>query len=522
MAQPRRRFGPAVLAFAGAIGASWTPSSAAQGTGISIPIEAPILELGIRTSATYSDNILLAPSGQEGGDWLIEASPIVTARSNSPRASYSLHYEMRNYWRVSGDDTELARHALNATGRFALLEDRLWLDLHGYMGTVADSAAGPIALQPSSSLVNTAKFRRFSVSPWYRDRIGNAAIYELRYTVAHAGGDAGFALAEVEHSASASVDGIQRGASPWNWSVFGETQRREFESDTTRDRDHAGARIFYRLNPELRVFASAEYDRIENVRNSDGDDSGFGPGLGFEWAPTQRLTVEGSATRRYYGTTADARAAYTARRTTMGIQYSRGIITNSDLTLLLFDPAALTSGTGSQGISSVINDLIAGGVTPAVATALTQGLITDAALQHRTLMLFWGLRGVRNSLTVSGWESRRSPTTDLSELTAILAPGGATGAILSDDFTERGLGLNFQHRLDARSTVEVRLDRRETISSGQNFESRLTALWAAYITQLTSRTAAFVGFRAVRQSAEGGPTEYDENAGVVGITVRFR
>lgn len=523
MAQPRRRFGNALLVLAGLASGAWTPLSAAQGTGISIPIEPPILQLGVRTSATYSDNILLAPSGQEESDWLIEASPRVTARSNSPRANYYLFYEMRNFLRVDSGDSEVARHALNATGSFALVEDRLWLDLAGYMGTATDSVTGPIAVDPSSSLVNTAKIRRFSVSPWYRDRIGNAASYELRYAVAHTGGDAGFALAEIDHTASASIDGIARGASPWNWRVFGEAQRREFESDVTRDRELAGARIFYRLNPELRVFASAEYERIENVRNADGEDSGYGPGLGFDWAPNQRTRLEASATRRYYGTIADARASYTTLRTTMGFTYSRGIITSSDSSLLFFEPTALTTGpSGSPGANSVIDGLVAGGLVPSVATSLTRGLITDAAMRDRRFMLFWGLRGVRNSLTLSGWESKRRPSTDLSALAAILAPGGGTGTLFSEEFTEHGLGLTFQHRLDARATIDVVLDQRQTKSADQNFKTRLTTFWIAYMTQLTSRTSAFAGVRAVRQSGEGGPIDYDENAAVLGLDFRFR
>lgn len=523
MARRNRLVGHTLAIAVGALVCTWAPPSAAQGSGISIPIEPPVLQFGVRTSATYSDNILLAPSGQEEGDWLIEASPTVTARSNSPRANYYVFYEMRNFWRVDGGETALARHALNATGSFALLEDRLWLDLSGYMGTATDSATGPLSIDPSTSLVNTAKVRRFTVSPWYRDRLGSLATYELRYALGHTGGDAGFALAKVDHSVLASIDGIERGASPWNWRLFGEAQRREFDSDVSRDRALAGARIYYRLNPDLRVFGSAEYERIEGVRNSDGDDSGFGPGLGFEWAPNPRTRVDGSATRSYFGTVADARATYTTLRSTMGLSYSRGIITSADSSLLFFDPATLTSGAaGPQGTTSVIDALVAGGVVPAVAESLTQGAITDAAVRDRRVMAFWGLRGVKNSLTFSGWESRRRPTTDISALAAILAPGGGSGTLFSEAFTERGLGVAFQHRLDARSTIDVVLDRRENESDDPGFETRLTTLWAFYRTQLTSRTAVFAGYRRVRQSGAGGPVSYDENAGVLGLEARFR
>lgn len=522
MGQRNRYACTALLIMAGVITGSWASPSVAQGSGLSIPIEPPTLQLGVRMSATYSDNILLAPDGDEESDWLVEASPMITARSDSRRANYYLFYEMRNLWRVDGGDAKLFRHALNATGSFALVEDRLWLDLAGYMGTTTDSAAGPIAVDPSTSLTNTAKVRRFSVSPWYRDRIGNTATYQLRYALAHTGGDAGFALAKVDHSASASVDGIPRGTSPWNWRVFGEAQRREFEADLTRDRELAGTRIFYRLNPELRLFGSVEYERIEGVRNRDGEESGTGPGLGFDWAPNQRMRFEGSAASRYYGTVADIQATYSTLRTTMGLTYSRGVVTSADSSLLFFDPAALTSDAGgSQTTSSLIDSLVAAGVLPSVARSLTLGQVTDAAVRDRRFMLFWGLRGVRNSLTVSGWASKRRPTNDFSAFAAVLAPGGGTGTLFSEEFTEHGLDVHFQHRLDTRSTIDISFDRRKAASDDPGFETRLTTFWITYTTQLTSRTAAFIGYRRVRQTGEGGPISYDENAGALGITVRF-
>ncbi len=368
---------PAIATLAGAIAGLWVGTAAAQGTGLTLPIERPILTPGLRASATWSDNVGLSENNRSS-DVVLEASPYITAQSFAPRARYDVFYQLRNFWRVRDGDTNLFRHALNATGSFALVEDRLWLDLAGYMGTISSSAAGPITVDPASSFANTANVRSFTVSPWYRDRLGNLASYEMRYALSHTAGSSGFALAKLHHRASGSIDGLERQLSPWNWRVYGSFDRREFDGGLELDRRQSGAMLFYRVNPELRVNGAVDYEQIDEVRNRDGDNYGYGPGAGFDWTPNARTNVAASVSRRYYGTIGNARAAYTTARSSTGIQFSRSILTSADSSLLILDPARLTALGATPG-SSVLANLIASGVVLPVGTTLTQGLFTDAA-----------------------------------------------------------------------------------------------------------------------------------------------
>ncbi|MFP5405034.1 MAG: TIGR03016 family PEP-CTERM system-associated outer membrane protein, partial [Gammaproteobacteria bacterium] len=297
------------------------------GGGIAYPIEPPVFEPGVRASATYSDNIFLRPPGREYGDLLFEVSPYITARSNAPRASYSVFYQMRNFLRVREGNVDLMRQALDARGSFALVDDRLWLDATGYMGNVSQSATGAISADPGASFDNNASVRRFSISPWYRDRICDIASYTLRYSLAHNGGNNDFVLSKIDQSATAVVDGIPS-SSRWNWRWHGEYQLRDYGSGITRERRSSGAVLYYNVDPTLRVFGTIEYEQIEGLRNSDGDDFGYGPGAGFDWRPNARTNVSASVSHRYYGTVGEARASYTRGHSTMGIQYSRSVLSS--------------------------------------------------------------------------------------------------------------------------------------------------------------------------------------------------
>ncbi len=512
----------ALRALVGAGALLVTAGVGAQGFGLGLPVDKPGLQPGVRASATWSDNVGHRSGGGDS-DVVLEVSPYITAYSNRPRASYRLFYQLRNFLRVQEGDTNFLRHALDAQGSFALVDDRLWLDVTGFMGTINASPTGAISSDPASSFSNTTNVRHFSISPWYRDRLGNFANYQLRYALAHTGGNSGFLTAKLDHRASAQIDGIPSD-SPWNWRAYGEMQVREFNGGISRERRTSGAALYYRLRPNLRVYGTVDYEEIENLRNKDGDESGWGPGVGFDWQPFVRTSLSGSISDRYYGTIGHLSATQTFRRSTFGLRYSRSVLTSADASLLLFDPMSITSGGFGFGQTNpVINSLISSGIVFPPGTVFTQGLFTDAAVLDRRLTAFWGLRGARNALTVSVFLSNRESTTEFASTTAVSGIRGvaAIGGIFTGELRERGVATTYQHRLDGRSAVDVTLDLRRNDSPTADFETRLTTFRVGYRTWLTSDLSAFAGMRRTVQSGEGRSASYDENAVFGGVDVRF-
>jgi len=500
----------------------WAGAAGAQGSGIASPVERPVLFPGVRASATYSDNVLHTQANKTG-DLILEVSPYITAQSNAPRATYNLFYQIRNFVRVDEGETDFFRHALNGRGSFALYEDKLWVDLYGYAGTINASAAGPIAFDPGASFVNTANIRVFSVSPWYRDRLGSLATYQLRYTATNTSGNTGLTTARLNQIGSAIVDGINDGSSPWSWRWHGEFQQLQFADDFTRNRRGSGVTLYYRVNPELRVFGTYDYDQIDGLRNRDGDDFGYGPGAGFEWRPNARTSLSASASHRYYGTVSNAQATYSARRATMGLTWSRSVLTSADASLLFFDPASIASG-GLGNVNPIMANLIAAGIVLPAGTALTQGLVTDAAVFDRRLTAFYGLQGGTNSLTFSAYYSNRESATTFASTVAItgIRGGITTAGVFDGELRQRGLAVNYQHRLDARSRIDVLLNRSVVDSTALQANTHLVTLRGGYTTELTRDTTAFGGFRRTQQTSGDGGTRYDENAIFGGVDMRFR
>jgi uncharacterized protein (PEP-CTERM system associated) len=488
------------------------------------PLEKPGLHAGVRSTATWSNNINQRPRGGDS-DVVLEISPYLVAESDAPRANYRLFYEMRNFVRLREGDFNFFRHALNAHGSFWLIDDRFGVDLSGFMGTISDSPTGPVSSDPGASFSNIAKVRSFSVSPWYRDTLGRLATYQLRYTLTQSGGNGSFTTANFSHIAAAEVNGIPAAGSKWNWRWSGQMQRQEYTNNLTRDRQLSSFALYYTVYPSLRVYGTADYEYIEGVRNRDGDTEGWGPGAGFDWTPFERTNVNGNISRRYYGTVGNFGVAHSMRRATMGLRYSRSVLTSADASLLMFDPTSLTSGVfGPQtGVNPVISNLLSAGILLPPGSLLTQTMFTDAAILDRRLTAFWGLNGARNSLTLTGFFSNRESTTQLQSDTQLSGiRGSATfGGVFVGEIRERGIAASYAHRLDGRSSANFTVDRRRIHSPTAFFETEYTTFRIGYTTWITSDLTGFAGVRRTIQNGKGRSTSYNENGIYAGVDLRF-
>jgi len=497
---------------------------AAQGLpGLGYPLEKPGLQPGVRATATWSNNIGHRAHGGDS-DVVLEVSPYIVAESTAPRANYRLFYQLRNFVRLREGDTNFFRHALNAQGSFALIDDRFGVDLAGYMGTINASPTGPISADPASSFANTANIRSFSISPWYRDVLGRLATYQLGYTLTQSSGHSGFTTAKLAQQASAQVDGIPVAASKWNWRWAGQIQRREFNNNVTRDRQHSSFTVFYSMYPSLRVYGMVDYEYIEGLRNQDGDNDGYGPGAGFDWSPFERTTINASVSKRFYGTVGNFGISHTMQRATMGLRYSRAVLTSADASLLMFDPSSITSGGfGPNQSNPVLSSLLSRGILLPPGTILGQGMFTDAAILDRRLTAFWALRGARNALTFTGYLSDRDSTTELQPTTQFTGiRGSATfGGIFTGEIRERGIVASYARTLDGRSTLDFTVDRRRIESATAFFETQLTTFRVGYLTWITSDLSAFGGVRRTLQTGEGRGSTYNENAVYGGVDLRF-
>ena len=174
-------------------------------------------------------------------------------------------------------------------------------------------------------------------------------------------------------------------------------------------------------------------------------------------------------------------------------------------------------------MNPVISSLVSAGIVLPPGTILTQGMFTDAAVLDRRLTAFWGLRGTRNALTITGFFSNRESTTELQSGPQFTGIRGSPtfGGIFVGEIRERGLVAGYSHRLDRRSTVDVTFDRRRIDSPTAFFETEYSTFRVGYHTWITSDLAGFAGVRRTVQTGKGRSASYDENSVYAGVDMRF-
>jgi uncharacterized protein (PEP-CTERM system associated) len=504
----------------------------ALGSGISLPnlfgddmpVETPAIMYGLRTVASLSDNENRARSGREKADLRLEASPWIQAVSEAPRASYEVTYQMRNFFRLRNTDFDLANHTLDGSGSFALVGDRLWLDASAFMGSIGPSTDAGLTYDPTT-YTNSSTYRTFSLSPWYQDQLGSWATYNLRYRYRQSFGRDSLLLADRSHEGTAALNGIDRG-SRWNWGWQGYVQRSDYNLGINRERRRSSFTLFYRVSNTLRVSGAVEYEQIDFVFGDEGEDHGWGPGIGIFWTPNSRASFDLSVSERYYGTVGSANARWTTRRTTLGLAYARSVITNSQDLLFNLDPRFLTGGSGIE--NPILDDLGSRGVYLPGITTQTGALISDTAMFDERLTGYFALRGAGRALTLTVYASDRSSTNQLNlrpNPGSGIRGGGTSGqpAPFRGDVREFGATLAFHQTLDASSRMEAALERRQVDSPTVGFENQLDTLRAGVITDLTTTTRAFAGVRHSVHDAEGNRgVDYTENVVFVGFDLRFR
>ncbi len=480
---------------------------------------------GVRASLHYSDNIVLGGPGAERSGWIAEVSPYVRAAIYSERLKGEIDYTLRSFVRSESDNSWF-KHNLHANGTMALSGNWLWLTGSAEVADVSALPFGTLSFDPGVYGTNSTQLRTFRLSPYATGHFGTFADYRAQYSIAtsNLAGEAG-ALARLEQKVSGAVtSGAQ--FNRWGWAWYGERQSRDYASDLTLDRTSSVGKVFYIVNPELRVGGAIHYDAIDGLLSADGDRRGFGPGVNVDWNPSRRTTLSAELARQYYGNTGRLSFAHRRELFTFGIDYTRNVLTSSDASALLFDASSLYSAGGfAAGLNPIYQSLVTDSLLKGYGVPAGAGVLSDGVVNNRTLTASAAYASLRNRLVLNLYRSVRNSLIDTTFST--LGGGVRGGAALLDltyvgELKQTGASVTWEHKLDAGTTVNLTGRHSRIDSSSPASETRLTGLEAGVQTRLTPDTTAGVAIRRTEQRSSGtATTRYDENAIYGTVDMRF-
>ncbi len=138
------------------------------------------LDPSLTIQETYSDNVRLAPSGQEKSAFVTEISPGISFSRRTARNQIDLNYRMQNYFNAGGSDGYDLFHQFQFDSTTELLKKSLFLDLSSSISqqNVSNIRSANDNITGSENRTNVT---RYGFSPYWTPHLHGYADGELRF-----------------------------------------------------------------------------------------------------------------------------------------------------------------------------------------------------------------------------------------------------------------------------------------------------------------------------------------------------
>ncbi len=138
------------------------------------------LDPSLSVQETYSDNVRLAPSGEEKSAFVTEISPGISFSRQTARNKIDLNYRMQNFFNAGGNDSYDLFHQLQFDSTTEFLRNSLFLDL-----TSSISQQNVSNIRSASDNItggdNRTTVTRYGFSPYWTPHLHGYADGELRF-----------------------------------------------------------------------------------------------------------------------------------------------------------------------------------------------------------------------------------------------------------------------------------------------------------------------------------------------------
>jgi uncharacterized protein (PEP-CTERM system associated) len=477
----------------------------------------------ISGTAGYSDNINLAPKGQEKSDFYAIVAPRFRLVGQGARLQTSIDYQLQTYYYGSGDVSNRPSHSLAGTATLEAVKDFFFID---GLASISQASISPLGAAPvANGTVNSnrTETRTFSLGPYVRGVIPGADIgYLLRYTQAWTD------TASSALSNSQSREWIAHLNSPprlVGWDLDYNRRYTDFSGQPTFSTETLRFRPYYQPDPALRVYGSFGH---ESNNYATANQSGTIYGAGADYQPNGRFVANLLWEERFFGPSYSARISNRTPLSAWNIGYSRTNTTFPEQSLIvpsaaaqLLDAAFVSRFPDPVARQAAVQQFLQQSGIPAnLTTPLT--FFTNRIILIDRLDGSFVLTGVRNTLALAAFWSK---STSLSQTTGTTLPDTFN---LGTDFVQRGGSVTFSHRLAEFLSLTSTVSRTHTTSTATSsaaaggISEATQDLAQLQLTKTFSpRTNGSVGIRVQRFDTDDTATSFREKAVFTTVEHRF-
>lgn len=470
------------------------------------------IEPSASITQTFSDNPDLRAAGAQG-DSVTRMTLGLGLRVNSGQARGFLDYALSSLLHARGSERNTLQNQLSAMLAADWLDKRAHLDASA---SISRSAISAFNAQPDGSAnigTNATEQRSVRLAPSWRGPLGR----DLRYTATLGlqANDVKDSVVGDNTSANAGLhlEPLRVGRLSWSADVSHTTIH--YKGGRTTDDDRAYATMLANVDElDLRFNANAG---IESTNLTSANRQQFDTwGIGVQWVPSARTRVLADYGQRFFGKshglTIEHRTPLTVWRYTDSRSLSLGS-GGSNLRGTAYDLFFAQFASAEPDLTKRA-DLVNGflrlnGIDPQSSLNL-DFLRSAATIQDRQdLSVAW--RGLRDTVMLMFTRSGTHRIDDGGPVFGDLA--------LSDDIVQRGISVNWSHRLTPQSTLNLLVSQVQGRGQLASQDSWQRQYLLQYMLQPSAKSNLLVGLRTGQYERPG--QSYDEHAVYVTYGIRF-
>jgi len=453
-------------------------------------------------SLELTDNVTLAPRGDEEHDLIGTVFPGFSASRSGARSSVDVSYSLRQRYHARESGEDRLTHRLSGRGSMELVDDTLFVEASASRMEYADSLLGPVGVGESTPRANLRETTRYQISPYLLTRYGAFARQQVRYTFSETLNHRSQTGDSSLHRIAYTLDSGPAFNRPF-WQLASHYEEERFDDRDTGEFAEASATAGYRFGRSLRVFAvgGREYNNYETIRE---DDEGSFWEVGAGWSPTPVTRIDARYGERYFGKTGSLAIDHRSRRATYHLSYSEAIDSTRSRGPRFDELASLLGVTVDDLFTLPPDDL-------ALLLALS-GLEDDALVEgyyfSRRLRASWRYDTGRSVFGITGFRTERESESPI-----------AVG-ITPDDRTSHGVNLSWDWRLGPRTDTRLSTG---LVRHDYDFD-RTDDLWnlrASITREMTPDLRGSLTYRYQQRDSDLAVDEYRENAFIATVTTTF-
>jgi uncharacterized protein (PEP-CTERM system associated) len=471
------------------------------------------VEPSVTLRETFTNNYRLTTDSES--DAITELTGGLRATANGSVLRGFLDYALTGTVYARHSDSNEVRHYLNSAATAELIQGFAFVDLYASLDQQVISAFGTQSPYPGLDNSNEADTATISIAPSLRGQLGAMARYEARvyYQMTRSNGsdESDVDIAEASLHLDGGLEGSRLG-----WTAHASHNVTDYLSGRRTYDDRVYAGVNYEFTPALKLGVRGGQERTDLLTLAGDTYTTWG--VGIEWRPSERTSLEAGIERRFFGNAHHLAFSHRTPSTVWIVSDRRDINTSQQQGTASFGSAydlffrqfASAQPDAVQRDVMVRNFLQANGIDP--RSTVIDGFLASAVTVDSRQEVSVALVGARNTITLRAGASRSERVDQLSTSFDDLS----TTSIVRG----RGAALEWAYRLTSSSVLNLTgsYERTEGDDPGTQ-HTTLKAITAAWSSPLGVRSTFSAG---ARHAVFDSPTiPYTENAVFAAVRLAF-